>query len=139
MVPMWVVLRSGPEVTRFSFELHDRPGVPLRQVSRTERKCNKMAGDATVVAPHIYSVVEENDRVRVLKVRVGPGEATELHSHPDHVAIITSAGKFRFTTPDGESMEIELEAGQAFFVEAGDHRGENIGDSEVTGFAVELK
>ncbi len=98
-----------------------------------------MTGDATVVAPLVYRVVEENDRVRVLEYSVGPGEATELHSHPDHVAITTSAGKFRFTTPDGDSMEIELEAGQALFLEAGDHRTENIGDSEATGFIVELK
>ena len=113
--------------------------MPLRQVRRAERKCDKMAGDATVVAPLVYSVVEENDRVRVLKYSVGPGEATELHSHPDHVAITTSAGKFRFTTPDGDSMEIELEAGQALFLEAGNHRTENFGDSEATGFIVELK
>ncbi len=98
-----------------------------------------MAGDPIVVAPHVDSVVEENDRVRVLKYRAGPGEATELHSHPDHVAITTSAGKFRFTTVDGDSMEVELEAGQTLFLEATDHRTENIGDSEATGFIVELK
>ena len=98
-----------------------------------------MAGDPTVIAPHVYSVVEENDRIRVLKYRAGPGEATELHSHPDHVAITTSAGKFRFTTADGASMDAELEAEQTLFLEAGDHRSENIGDSEATGFIVELK
>ena len=76
-----------------------------------------MAGDATAVAPNVYIVVEENDRVRVLKYRVGPGETTELHSHPDHVAITASAGRFRFTTADGDSMEVELEAGQALFLE----------------------
>ena len=36
-------------------------------------------------------------------------------------------------------MEVELEAGQALFLEAGDHRTENIGDAEATGFIVELK
>ena len=98
-----------------------------------------MAGDATVVAPNIYSVVQENGRIRVLEYKAGPGETTELHSHPDHVAITTSAGNFRFTSPDGDSMEVELEAGQALFLEAGDHRTENIGDAEATGFIVELK
>ncbi len=95
-----------------------------------------MAGDATVVAP---SVVQENDRIRVLEYKAGPGETTELHSHPDHVAITTSAGNFRFTTPDGDSMNVELEARQALFLEAGDHRTENIGDAEATGFIVKLK
>ena len=98
-----------------------------------------MAGDPTVVAPHVYSVVEQNDRVRVLRYTAGAGEVTELHSHPDHVAITTSAGKFRFTTADGDSMEVEVESGQTLFLELGDHRTENIGDSEATGFIAELK
>ncbi len=98
-----------------------------------------MAGDPTVVAPHVYKVVEENDRVRVLEYRAGPGESTEMHSHPDHVAITISAGRFRFTTPDGNSMDVDLDPGQTLFLEAGDHRTENLGDSEATGFIVELK
>ena len=98
------------------------------------------AGDATVVAAHVYSVVYENDRVRVLKYELGPGEVTSLHHHPDHVAITMSGGKFRFTTADGESMEMEIPgAGEVVFLEAGDHQTENIGDTEATGFITELK
>lgn len=98
-----------------------------------------MAGDAVEVAPHAYKVLDENDRVRVLEYKLRPGEKTELHRHPDHEAITTSAGKFRFTTADGDVTEAELEAGQTIFLAAADHRTENIGDSEATGFIVELK
>ena len=98
-----------------------------------------MAADPTVVAPHAYTLVDENDRVRVLKYRLGPGEVTELHSHPDHVGIALDAAKVRFTTADGESMEAELEAGQTIFVDATEHSTENIGSTESTGFIVELK
>ena len=36
-------------------------------------------------------------------------------------------------------MEIELEAAQTLFLEAGENRTEHIGDSEAAGFIVELK
>jgi len=39
-----------------------------------------MAGDA--VAPNLYKVLFENNRVRVLVTRYGPGVTSESHSHP---------------------------------------------------------
>ena len=35
-----------------------------------------MADDAVSVAPHVYKVLLENDRVRVLDSRMKPGETT---------------------------------------------------------------
>jgi beta-alanine degradation protein BauB len=98
-----------------------------------------MSGDATVIAPHVYKVVEENERVRILEFRAGAHEVTEMHSHPDHVAITTSAGRFRFTSADGSSMDVDLLPGQSLFMPAGSHRTENLGDAEATGFIIELK
>ena len=98
-----------------------------------------MAEDAVKVAPHAYKVVVENSRVRVLENQMKPGDKTALHSHPDLVAVAVSGGKFRFTSPDGQSMEIELEDGQAMFVEATEHSTENVGTDEPHVFLVELK
>lgn len=98
-----------------------------------------MPGDAVKVAPHAYKVVLENDRVRVLESRMKPGETTEMHSHPDLVACALSAAKFKFTLPDGQSMVIELNAGDAVFVGAVDHSTENIGSNDGHVLLVELK
>jgi hypothetical protein len=38
-----------------------------------------MIEDAAKVAPHVYKVVFENDRVRVLEARLGPGVKTQMH------------------------------------------------------------
>jgi hypothetical protein len=58
-----------------------------------------MAEDAATVAPHVYKVVFENERARVLEVRMKPGESTSIHSHPDYVVYLLSGGKVRFTSP----------------------------------------
>lgn len=98
-----------------------------------------MPGDAVTVAPHLYKVVLENERVRVLEVRARPGEKTEMHSHPSVVAIAISDGQFKFTSPDGQSMEAELKAGQVMYLDPVDHSTEIAGNRDVHVLLVELK
>lgn len=43
--------------------------------------------DPVNVAPHIYEVAFENDRVRVLKKTIRNGETPPLHAHPDRVIV----------------------------------------------------
>lgn len=97
------------------------------------------AKDAVTAAPHIYKVVLENERVRVLEVRGQPGDRTEMHSHPANVAIAITGGKYRFASPDGQTMEAELKAGQAMYFDAVEHAGEFMGDGESLAVLVELK
>ncbi len=98
-----------------------------------------MAGDAISVAPHIYSVVLENDRVRVLEARGKPGDKTELHTHPAQVTIGVTDSSFRLTSPDGESVDVELRVGQLIYLDAVEHIAEVTGDSEAHILLVELK
>ena len=98
-----------------------------------------MPGDAVAVAPHFYKVVLESDRVRVLEFRGTPGDKTELHSHPAMVAIALTDGKYRFTSPDGQTMDVELTAGQAMYLDAVEHATEIAGTTEAHGLLVELK
>ena len=46
-----------------------------------------MPRDAVTVAPHLYKVLLENDRVRVLEVRANAGVKTEMHTHPSQVVV----------------------------------------------------
>ena len=68
-----------------------------------------------------------------------PGAKSELHSHPAVVAIGLSVGKYKFTSPDGQSMEAELTAGQVMYMDAVDHATENVGNTEGVVILVELK
>jgi hypothetical protein len=42
-----------------------------------------LAQDAVKVDPKHYTVVSENDQVRIVKVHYGPGEKSVMHSHPN--------------------------------------------------------
>ena len=98
-----------------------------------------MADDAAKVAPHVYRVLFENERARVLEVSMEPGARTELHSHPDYYVFFLAAGKAKFTTPSGETQEIEWPADTSMWREAEEHATENIGGTAVRALFFEPK
>ena len=98
-----------------------------------------MAGDAVAVAPDHYTVVQENDQVRILEFKGASGTKTEMHSHPNVVAVVLSDSKVRFTLPDGQSMDLELKAGHAMYMDAADHATEITGSGESHVIIIELK
>jgi quercetin dioxygenase-like cupin family protein len=98
-----------------------------------------MPTDAVTVAPHLYKVLLENDRVRVLEVRAQPGVKSAMHTHPNYVAVAISDGKYRFTSPDGKSVEMELKPGQTLFLDPVEHATEILGTSEAHIVLIELK
>jgi quercetin dioxygenase-like cupin family protein len=95
--------------------------------------------DAVTTAPHAYKVLLENDRVRVLEYRGGPGVKAEMHSHPDLVAVAIGGGKVRFTLANGQTQDADLGNSEAGFFEATEHMTENVGTSEIHMVLVELK
>ena len=99
-----------------------------------------MTNDAVKTAPHVYKVLSETDKVRVLEARMHPGAKTELHAHPTHVAIAVTPGKYRFAGADGKTIDAELKAGETMvFAEPTEHTSENIGENEVIAILVEIK
>ena len=98
-----------------------------------------MPEDATKVAPHVYKVLFENERVRLLEVRLQPGGSSEMHSHPDNLVYILSSGKVAFTAPSGEVSELELPEGASMWLEATEHATDNVGDTAVHALMIEPK
>ena len=98
-----------------------------------------MAESAEKVAPDRYKLILENDKLRVLEYKDKPGDKTEMHNHADMVVYVISGGKYRFTLPNGQSLEIEAAPGDVMFQESADHSTENIGTSETHAVMVELK
>jgi hypothetical protein len=94
--------------------------------------------DPTVTDPELYTLVFENDRVRVLEYRDRPGDRTHAHRHPDSVMITLSSFQ-RQVSSNGRSVGVELEAGQARWVGAQEHMGENTGHTGTHCIFVELK
>ena len=98
-----------------------------------------MADDAAKVAPHVYKVMFENERARVLEVTMEPGSRTEQHAHPDYFVYFLASGKVRFTTAAGETQEVELPAGASMWREAEEHATENIGGGAIRAIFFEPK
>jgi quercetin dioxygenase-like cupin family protein len=98
-----------------------------------------MAEEAAKVAPHVYKAVFENDRMRLLEVRMAPGVRTELHAHPDYLVHALSDGLVRLTDASGEGADVEIHAGDSLWRDAEEHSAVNIGDSELVAVFVELK
>jgi len=97
------------------------------------------AQDTVKVDPKHYSVVSENDQVRILKVHYGPHEKSVMHSHPDTVAVFLTDAKGQFTFPDGKKQEFTVKAGDAQYSAAATHLPENTGDKDMELIVTELK
>jgi hypothetical protein len=94
--------------------------------------------DPIEVSPELYTVVFENERVRVLKYRDVPGDVTRPHAHPDSV-MVTLSGFRRRIAAGPHSVEVSLDAGEVRWLDAQEHSGENIGDTVTESIFVELK
>ena len=97
------------------------------------------AQDAVEVDPQHYTVVSENDQVRILKVHYGPHEKSVMHSHPATVAVFLTDAKGQFAFPDGKKQDFDVKAGQSQYQAATTHLPENTGDKGMEVIVVELK
>jgi quercetin dioxygenase-like cupin family protein len=97
------------------------------------------AQDAAKVDAKHYKVAFENEHVRVLKVHYGPGEKSEMHSHPNAVAVFLSDAKGKFTLADGTTKEFSPKAGDVLWNDALTHLPENTGDKAFDVVVIELK
>ena len=70
------------------------------------------------MAARAYKFVMGSERAQVLEQRLQPGCKTEMHGHR---AIAMQAGKFRFITSDGETMEVDVPVGMPLYFEAVEH------------------
>ena len=95
--------------------------------------------DAVKADPQHYTVDFENDRVRVIRIKYGPGEKSVMHTHGPHVTILLTENTVRFTLPDGTSSEVTGEAGATSWVDAEEHLPENLSDEPLEVILVELK
>jgi quercetin dioxygenase-like cupin family protein len=97
------------------------------------------AQDAAKVDPKHYTVMSENDQVRILKVHYGPHERSVMHSHPALAAVFLNDSKGQFTFPDGKKQDFTSKAGDALYEPAVTHLPENTGDAPMDLIVVELK
>jgi quercetin dioxygenase-like cupin family protein len=95
--------------------------------------------DPVKVAPQVYKVLLENDRVRVLEITMRPGGQSPMHWHPGYVIYGLSGGKARFRNPEGKTAEMEVKQGEVVWRPSEFHAVENTGNTRIEVLNIELK
>ena len=97
------------------------------------------AADPLEVAPDMYKLQYQNDRVRVMQVTFQPGQSIAEHSHPDHFVYAVEGGKLKISKPDGTVSDADIKAGDIMWIPAETHWAVNTGTTVVRLIVTELK
>ncbi len=98
------------------------------------------AQDAVAVSPEAYTILFENDDIRVMELTYQPGERDAPHSHPKYMGLVLEAGTLRVHPDEGESEDIVFQRGQTLiFDPVKRHWTENVGDTVFRAVLVEYK
>ena len=96
--------------------------------------------DPTEVSPEKYTVLLENEHVRIVEYVINPGEKDAWHTHPPKASYVVSGGKLRITPEGVDSFVVQEDPGNATWMGALDrHFGENVGTTPVRIVLVEIK
>jgi len=95
------------------------------------------AVDLVAAAPRQVKVLVDNDKVRVMEVRIAKGDKIPMHSHPDMVVYIIKGGRTKWTSADGEVTETTAKDGDTRFRPAVTHAHEHLDAGHA--IVVELK
>jgi hypothetical protein len=103
--------------------------------------------DAMVAAAAHHEVLLENECVRVLDTRLGPGETTPVHTHPwpSVLYVLTWSDFIRYDSHgkvllDSRALPSTPEEGTTLWSgPLGPHSAKNVGDGQLRVIAVELK
>jgi quercetin dioxygenase-like cupin family protein len=97
------------------------------------------ASEAGNLRHKLFQQLLENQQMRILEIELAPGEASTIHSHPDHQAFAATDGTLTVTTADGETKTIAVKAGDAIWQLATTYETVNSGGKGFKAVIVENK
>jgi hypothetical protein len=95
--------------------------------------------DAVTADPAHYSVSFENDLVRFVRVKYGPGEKSVMHRHSASCVIFLTDQTFNFTLPDGTTEPASVSEGALGCGDGNVHLPQNIEKNAAEFIMVEFK
>jgi hypothetical protein len=81
--------------------------------------------DPIRVAPHIYQLEFENERIRVIKQTVRSGETQPLHAHPDRLLVYLQTCAWVEEDGEGGKRMQSFKYGEVAWADAETHGGGN--------------
>jgi len=94
--------------------------------------------DAVTADPKHYTVSFENDVVRFIRAKYGPGEKSVMHRHLPGCVVFLTDQTMNFTIPDGSTEPASVPAGALGCGDGNVHQPENIAE-EAEFIMVEFK
>ena len=95
--------------------------------------------DPLSVDPTIYNLKLNNDRVRVFVVKFKPGQAIDVHKHPDHVVYAIEGGRLMIHEVGKDPVTMDVATGTTLFLPAQSHSAKNMGKNTMRLLVTELK
>jgi hypothetical protein len=86
-----------------------------------------------------YRLDFENEKMRVLRLTLKPSEIVPMHDDKDALAVCLKECHVRFTSPNGRSEEIHMEAGTSRWIYGETRSEKNLGTKPVEMLFVETK
>lgn len=88
-----------------------------------------------------FEVVIENEKTRITRWLIRPGEQTGWHRHEyDYVTIQQSEGRLHLDYADGSTRDVDYVPGTASSIEAPvEHNATNVGDVDIRVLEIEYK
>jgi pimeloyl-ACP methyl ester carboxylesterase/quercetin dioxygenase-like cupin family protein len=97
------------------------------------------AQDPAALDAGLVKVALENQRVRVLRARYAPGQASAMHEHPARVVVLLTDAQAAQTRPDGTASTLRARAGAALWSDPTRHAVRNAGSQPMETIEIELK
>ncbi|HUR36568.1 MAG TPA: alpha/beta fold hydrolase [Terriglobales bacterium] len=91
-----------------------------------------------VDAPH-FKLEYEDDKVRVIRFRLMPGQKSPLHEHATRITVVVSGSRLKIEDTDGATSEINVYTGAADRQIATRHTVENVGEQPYEELTTEFK
>ena len=79
--------------------------------------------DPVRVAPHMYDVAFENDKVRILRATIRNGETPPMHTHPDRVIVYLNPCAWLENDGEGGTRMLSYKFGEPVWAPAETHGG----------------
>jgi len=95
--------------------------------------------DILKIDPKHYRLEFENDRVRALRVTLGPDETVPMHDAAAATLVCLTECHIRFTPPSGRVQDIHMEAGQARWIWDDTRSEKNLSTNKVEILLIEVK
>jgi quercetin dioxygenase-like cupin family protein len=95
--------------------------------------------DPTRIDAKHYTIELDTEQVRVLRVKYGPHEKSEMHAHPALIGVMLTDGHIGMSYPDGRTEVITAKAGDVLNMPATVHLPENLTDKTFELILIELK